>query len=115
MGRIIFVLLLHLITILKLTLIERGDHLRTCVSTCVLHLCLLVVVVIEGIANTHHLAENPIKQSPLCDVSTGEETDAKQKERNIIPTAVLSQSLIDLRAVMSLALPARQCYQSSRD
>jgi hypothetical protein len=30
-------------------------------------------------------------------------------------TAVLSQSLIDLRAVMSLALPARRCYQSSRD
>jgi hypothetical protein len=29
--------------------------------------------------------------------------------------AVLSQSLLDLRAVMSLALPARQCYQSSRD
>jgi len=29
--------------------------------------------------------------------------------------AVLSQSLIDLRAVMSLALPARRCYQSSRD
>jgi len=32
-----------------------------------------------------------------------------------IDDAVLSQSLIDLRAVMSLALPARQCYQSSRD
>jgi len=29
--------------------------------------------------------------------------------------AVLSQSLIDLRAVMSLALPARRCYQSSRN
>ena len=41
-----------------------------------LHLCLLIVVVIEGVANTHHLAENPIKQSPLCEVSTGEETDA---------------------------------------
>jgi hypothetical protein len=73
----IFVLLLHLITILKLTLVEQGDHLRTCVSTRVLHICPLVVVVIEGIANTHHqLAENPIKQSPLRDVSTGEETDA---------------------------------------
>ena len=60
----------------KTTCIERGDHLRTCVSTRVLHLFLLVVVVIEGIANTHHLAENPIKQSPLLDVSTGEETDA---------------------------------------
>jgi len=34
------------------------------------------VVVIEGVANTHHLAENPIKQSPLRNVSTGEETDA---------------------------------------
>ena len=76
MGSIIFVLLLHLITILKLTLVERGDHLRTCVSTRVLHLCPLVVVVIEGVANTHHLAENPIKQSPLRDVSTGEETYA---------------------------------------
>ena len=75
MGRIIFVLL-HLITILKLTLIERGDHLCTCVSTRMLHLCPLVVVVIEGIANTHHLAENPIKQSPLRVVSMGEETDA---------------------------------------
>jgi len=32
-----------------------------------------------------------------------------------LPTpAVLSQSLIDLRAVMSLALPARRCYQSVR-
>ena len=62
MGRIIFVLL-HLITILKLTLVERGDHLRKCVSTRVLHLCPLVVVVIKGIANTHHMAENPIKQS----------------------------------------------------
>ena len=61
MGRIIFVLLLHLITILKLTLVERGDHLRMCVSTCVLHHCPLVVAVIEGVANTHHLAENPIK------------------------------------------------------
>ena len=30
-------------------------------------------------------------------------------------TAVLSQSLIGLRAAMSLALPARRCYQSSRD
>jgi hypothetical protein len=59
---IIFVLL-HLITILKLTLVERGEHLRTCVSTRVLHLCPLVVVVIKGIVNTHHLAENPIKQS----------------------------------------------------
>ncbi len=29
--------------------------------------------------------------------------------------AVLSQSLIGLRAAMSLALPARRCYQSSRD
>ena len=29
--------------------------------------------------------------------------------------AVLSQSLIGLRAAVSLALPARQCYQSSRD
>jgi hypothetical protein len=29
--------------------------------------------------------------------------------------AVLSQSLIGLRAAMSLALPARQCYQSLRD
>jgi len=76
MGRIIFVLLLHLITILKLTLVERGDHLRMCVSTRVLHLCPLVVVVIEGVANTHHLAENPIKQSPLRDVSMGEETYA---------------------------------------
>ncbi len=28
---------------------------------------------------------------------------------------VLSQSLIGLRAAMSLALPARRCYQSSRD
>jgi hypothetical protein len=28
--------------------------------------------------------------------------------------AVLSQSLIDLRAVMSLALPARRCYQSCK-
>jgi len=76
MGRFIFVLLLHLITILKLTLVEWGDHLSTCVSTRVLHLCPLVVVVIEGVANTHHLAENPIKQSSLRDVSTGEETDA---------------------------------------
>jgi hypothetical protein len=41
-----------------------------------IHLCPLVVVVIEGVANTHHLAENPIKQSPLRDVSTGEETNA---------------------------------------
>ena len=71
-GRIIFVLL-NLITIL---IVEWGDHLRTCVSTRMLHLCPLVVVVIEGVANTHHLAENPIKQSPLRDVSTGEETDA---------------------------------------
>jgi hypothetical protein len=31
------------------------------------------------------------------------------------PSAVLSQSLIGLRAAMSLALPARWCYQSSRD
>ena len=60
----------------KTTCIERGDHLRTCVSTRVLHLFLLVVVVIEGIANTHHLAENPIKQSPLRNVSTRGETDA---------------------------------------
>jgi len=87
MGRIIFVLILHLITILKLTLVERGDHLRTCVFTCVLHLCPLIVVVIEGVANTHHLAENPIKQSPLRDVGTGEETDAKRKERNMVPTS----------------------------
>ena len=29
--------------------------------------------------------------------------------------AVLSQSLIGLRAAMSLTLPARRCYQSSRD
>jgi hypothetical protein len=29
--------------------------------------------------------------------------------------AVLSQSLIGLRAAMSLALPACRCYQSSRD
>ncbi len=28
--------------------------------------------------------------------------------------AVLSQSLIDLRAVMSLTLPARRCYQSCK-
>jgi hypothetical protein len=33
----------------------------------------------------------------------------------LLGCAVLSQSLIDLRAVMSLALPARRCYQSSRD
>ncbi len=65
MGRIIFVLL-NLITIVKLTLVERGDHLRTCVSTRVIHLCPLVVVVIECVANTHHLAEDPIKQSPCA-------------------------------------------------
>ena len=76
MGIIIFVIP-NLFTILKLTLVEQGDHLRKCVSTCVLHLCPLVVVVIKGVANTHHLAENPTKQSPLRDVSTGEETDAK--------------------------------------
>jgi hypothetical protein len=70
-GRIILVLL-NLITILN---VEWGDHLCTCVSTRVLHLCPLVVVVIKGVANTLHLAENPIKQSPLRDVSTGEETD----------------------------------------
>ena len=43
-----------------------GDHLHTCVSTCVLHLCPLVVVVIEGVANTHHLAENPINNPPCA-------------------------------------------------
>ena len=32
-----------------------------------------------------------------------------------VGAAVLSQSLIGLRAAMSLALPARRCYQSSRD
>ncbi len=42
-----------------------------CIHTC----ASLFVVIIEGVANTHHLAENPIKQSPLRDVSTGEETD----------------------------------------
>ena len=35
-------------------------------------------------------------------------------EAHAVP-AVLSQSLIGLRAAMSLALPARRCYQSSRD
>jgi hypothetical protein len=33
-------------------MVEWGDHLRTCVSTRMLHLCPLVVVVIEGVANT---------------------------------------------------------------
>ncbi len=75
MGRMIFVVLNLITILLKLTLVERGDHQCTCVSTHVLHLCPLVAVVIEGVANTHHLAENPIKQSPLCNVSTGEETD----------------------------------------
>jgi len=32
-----------------------------------------------------------------------------------LEAALLSQSLIGLRAAMSLALPARRCYQSSRD
>ncbi len=56
-------------------LLERGDHLRTGVSTVVLNLCPLVFVVVKGIADTYDLAENSIKQSPLHDQSTGEETD----------------------------------------
>jgi hypothetical protein len=36
-------------------------------------------------------------------------------EMNYVVIAVLSQSLIGLRAAMSLALPARRCYLSSRD
>jgi len=37
------------------------------------------------------------------------------KLTRLCSSAVLSQSLIGLRAAMSLALPARRCYQSSRD
>jgi hypothetical protein len=57
-------------------LVEWGDHLHTGVSTVVLNLCPLVVVIVEGIADTYDLAENSIKQSPLCNQSTGEETNA---------------------------------------
>jgi hypothetical protein len=68
----------------------------------------------------HYDASN--MDNPVVDVQEFEyilENIAMDEEEENADTegggAVLSQSLIDLRAVMSLALTARRCYQSSRD
>ncbi len=52
---------------------------------------------------------NDFLDSSSLEHALGEGTQRKDS------TAVLSQSLIGLRAAMSLALPARRCYQSSWD